>query len=447
VREQTASGPETLLVSRDELEGGKPAPAPACKKGAASFAACAETAVTPVNTQFALTAYVYASPDGSRAFFVSKDKLAKSAQGKEPEGPGPWTYEFNVNEKKVTYLPGVVGPIAASSQDGKSLIFKNTEQSKIELWSGGPEPVEIASFSTPGKADETCRSFFQTLKTCFEGTGSKDGAVFVFNTNAVLKHESQTFNDSEELLQAYRYDVKSKRLSCLSCAPGSEPQRSIETGSENPGKGREIADEGRRVFFGTATKMVPAAVHEVENVYEWEQASTGSCHPQAPSEEREGGCVYLLSAGTSPDPSFYLDNDESGENVFFATRAGLVKGDTDESYDVYDARVNGGFPEPPEPAKCGGTCRSAGPAPMLPESLTSALGPSGNVIPTPPPPTVQTHGQIKKSLTRQQKLAKALKACAKKPKRQRAACTKRAKKLYGAKGKAKSNAGSRQGRR
>src|SRR5207245_7618726 len=109
----------------------------------------------------------------------------------------------------------------------------------------------------------------------------------------------------------------------------------------------------------------------VEDVYEWEQVETGSCH----SEEREGGCVYLLSSGTSPDPSFYLDNDESGENVFFATKAGLVKGDTDDSYDVYDARVGGGFPEPQPPAECGGTCRSAGTAPTLSASLSAARGP------------------------------------------------------------------------
>jgi hypothetical protein len=302
--------------------------------------------------------------------------------------------------------------------------------------------VEIASFSTPVKSEVHCQSSQQTLNTCFEGTGANDGSVFVFNTNAVLNHQSQTFTDSAGLLQAYRYDVSSKRLSCVSCAPEGVPQQPIEVGNGNPGQGREIADKGGRVFFATATKLVPAAENGVSDVYEWEQAGTGSCQ----SEEREGGCIYLLSSGTSPDPSFYLDNDESGENVFFATRAGLVKGDTDKSYDVYDARVNGGFPEP-LPTECGGTCRSAGAAPVLPESLTSAIGPSGNLIPTLPPPAIETHGRSETGLTRQQKLAKALKACAKKPKRQRAACVKRAEKLYGAKAKAKRSAGSRRGRR
>jgi hypothetical protein len=294
---------------------------------------CAETAVTAVLTQFGSPADVYPSPDGSRAFFESRDKLAKSAEGKEPEGSGPWTYEFNLNTEKVTFLPGVVGPIAASSQNGSSFIFKNTESHAIERWAGGPTPESIASFSTPAEPE-------------FEGSGANNGAAFVFNTNAVLKHGSQTFNDSTERLQAYRYDVSSQTLLCVSCAPPTVPQSAIKAVNDGfsldnlRGQGREIADEGGRVFFATATKLVPQAENGVSDVYEWEQSGTGSCH----SEKQAGGCLYLVSSGTSPDPSFYLDNDESGENVFFTTRARLVKGDTDESYDVYDARVNGGFP-------------------------------------------------------------------------------------------------------
>jgi hypothetical protein len=501
VREQTAGGPKTVLVSRDELEAGSPkppAPAPACKKGE-SFEVCAETAVTPVKTQGAPEAYVYASPDGSRAFFESKDKLAKSAVGNLPEGAGPWTYEFNVAEEKVTYLPGVIGPIAASSHDGSSFIFKNTATHKIELWSGGTSghAEEIASFSTPPEA-----------QLQFEGVATKNGAVFVFNTNAAVKRagvhnkdelEGEVSENSTivkglssttgivvgdevsgakikpgtfvkkvittkevelsspiegagsvtatemltftvELMQAYRYEVNSKTLSCVSCAPKAVAQHSIEDGNGQRGQGREIADEGRRVFFATATKLVPAAQNGVEDVYEWEQAGTGSCQ----SEEREGGCLYLVSSGTSPHPSFYLDNDESGENVFFATEAQLVKSDTDESYDVYDARVGGGFPEPQLPTECAGTCRSAGPGPSLSAPISATIGSAENStrVETSGVQSAHSTKPTGKPLTRAQKLVKALKACTKKPKRKRAACIQQAKKLYGANAKTKSTRGS-----
>jgi hypothetical protein len=427
VREQT-DGPRTILVSRDELLpkiGGEPAPAPGSG---------GETAVMPVKTKAGpAQAYVYASADGSRAFFESMDKLARSEGGEEPSGEGPWTYEINFEEErdqgkpeegKLTYLPGVVGQIAASSQNGSSFIFKNTATGRFELWSGGPAPVEVASFSTPTEPE-------------FDGAATKDGTAFVFNTNAALRRGAQTFNNSAGLKQAYRYDTVSGRLSCVSCAPTGAPQNRIG----GTGEGREIAAEGARVFFGTAAKLVGRDVNGVEDAYEWEQAGTGGCH----SGEREGGCVYLISSGTSPDPSFYLDNDESGDNVFFTTREGLAKGDTDESYDVYDARVNGGFLEAAPSAECAGGCRASGPSPLLSAPLTSAFGPSGNLAPPtesqpPPKPTP-------KPLTRAQKLAKALRACAKKAKRKRAACRKQARRRYGAAAQARKTSGSAGGHR
>jgi hypothetical protein len=432
VREQTPSGPRTVLVSRDELLEGKPAPA---EKGpftgedpaGEETTAYTKTAVTPVNTQWARKAYVYASPDGSRAFFESMDRLTDAGHGGEPVGPGPWTYEFNLDTEKVTYLPGVSGPIAASSQDGASFIFENTQAGKIELWSGGPAPVEVASFSNPSPSSEPE----------FEGAATSDGAVFVFDTNTVLTRGAQTFNDSAGLEQAYRYDVSSQRLSCVSCAPDGAPQHAVEAGRTNVGeidslrnprkaRARAIADEGARVFFATAAKLVSRDVNGVSDVYEWERAGSGGCR----SEEREGGCVYLISSGRSPAPSFYLDNDESGENVFFATREGLLPGNTEASYDVYDARVSGGFPQASSPVECANGCRVSGPSPLLSAPLTSAFGPSGNLV----PPTESQPSATREpgSLTRAQKLAKALRACAKKAKRKRVGCRRQARKRYGA---------------
>jgi DNA-binding beta-propeller fold protein YncE len=412
VREQTLGGPKSVLVSRDELSGGEPAPGSG-----------AETAVTPINTQWAPKAYVYASPDGSRAFFESMDRLTDAGHGGEPVGPGPWTYEFNLATEKLTYLRGVIGPIAASSQDGSSFIFENTQAGKIELWSGGPAPLEVASFSNPSPSSEPE----------FEGAAASDGAAFVFDTNTVLTRGAQTFNDSAGLEQAYRYDVSSQRLSCVSCAPDGAPQSPVEagrtTGSEidalghpRKARARAIAGQGARVFFATAAKLVSRDVNGVGDVYEWERAGTGSCR----TEEREGGCVYLISSGTSPTPSFYLDNDEEGENVFFATKQSLVGGNTEESYDVYDARVHGGFPQSAPPAECASSCRPPGVPPALPAPLSTALGPSGNLLP----------------LMRAQKLARALRACAKKPRRKRASCRKQAERHYGAKAKAKKASGS-----
>jgi hypothetical protein len=75
----------------------------------------------------------------------------------------------------------------------------------------------------------------------------------------------------------------------------------------------------------------------VEDVYEMEPEGVGSC-------VRAGGCVLLISGGTGSVDSNFLAMDERGENVFFTSRDRLVQADTDELIDVYDARVDGGFP-------------------------------------------------------------------------------------------------------
>jgi hypothetical protein len=126
---------------------------------------------------------------------------------------------------------------------------------------------------------------------------------------------------------------------------------------------RGISSDGGRIFFDTADPLVPQASDGLRNVYEWED-----------------GTVYLLSSGKSLHDSFFLDNSESGSDVFFATTDGLVPGDTDGAYDVYDARIpHPGDNPPPAAVPCeGSVCQgpSRVPAPLgAPASATfSGLG-------------------------------------------------------------------------
>ena len=96
--------------------------------------------------------------------------------------------------------------------------------------------------------------------------------------------------------------------------------------------------------------------------------------------------------------------------MFFTTEAKLVGQDGDELSDLYDARIDGGFPAPRVDECIGEACQGASPnslGPVAPASLSSSG--TGNLAPSaksssPSPP---------KPLTRAQKLVKALTACAK----------------------------------
>jgi len=162
---------------------------------------------------------------------------------------------------------------------------------------------------------------------------------------------------------------------------------------------------------------VPGGAGGIENVYEYE----------------DGG-VHAISDATSGDAAFFLDASASGEDVFFATTDELVSQDLDSTLVVYDARVNGGFPVAAPACTTAEACRNASP----PTPGVYGPGPSetfsgpGNLA---PPPVVKPKS---KPLTRAQKLAKALKVCAKdKQKSKRAKCQKQARSKYGAKKSAK----------
>ena len=94
---------------------------------------------------------------------------------------------------------------------------------------------------------------------------------------------------------------------------------------------RYLSDSGR-LFFNSADALVPQDTNGKEDVYEYEPDGVGSCGDS-------GGCIGLISSGTSGRESAFLDASQNGDDVFFLTAAQLVAPDTDQSIDIYDARV------------------------------------------------------------------------------------------------------------
>jgi DNA-binding beta-propeller fold protein YncE len=295
--------------------------------------------------------------------------------------------------------------------------------------------------------------------------------------------------------EVFLYDALNERLVCASCDPtGARPRGVLDTnvpsgegsglvvdrpgswatgvGSETrtqdhwlagsvPGwtlvnleraeyQSRYLSNQGR-LFFNSADALVPLAqptrtekVEEhplevgVENVYEYEPAGLGAC-------DQGGGCVGLISSGASPHESAFLDASESGNDVFFLTSQSLVPQDVDTNYDVYDAHVcepsapcpNASTPVPP-PCEGEGCQGVASPEPQgSPATGTEINLGSSNLTPKTgvlslvegKPATGSS-----KPPTRAQKLAKAIKSCRtkyKKQKSKRLACEKQAKKKYG----------------
>jgi hypothetical protein len=389
-------GQRTLLVSRDTLlpeTDGLPASAPSGVLRTPNL----DKQGNQVLSQFK-GSYVFASRDGSQAFFQSEDQLTSSA----PEGPlgntSSKTYDFDVNSGVLTYLPDVVGRIVGSSEDGSSIAFVRpaggSSPAELDLWSSGPAGGSVTPVTQlPGGEDiEPVRM-------------SSDGSVVVFTT-ADLPGFNEGFNTNAEGLggfpapQIFRYDAQSNILGCVSCVPAGvqSPGATVSASMSILREGladwtgsiagiqddRGMSSDGDRVFFQTAAPLVPQDTNtnttrlglekigvelQGQDVYEW-----------------ENGVVYLISTGKSSLNSYLLDSSESGNDVFFATDDALVPGDTDGGYDVYDARVpRPGDNPPPAAVPCQGSVCQGPPRVQAPlgAPASATFSGLGNVPPEP----------------------------------------------------------------
>src|SRR5207244_3507995 len=102
-----------------------------------------------------------------------------------------------------------------------------------------------------------------------------------------------------------------------------------------------VSNDGETIVFESPLSLTPQAIEGDPHVYEYRR-----------------GNVYLISdghdqAGSSP-PAQLVSLDATGRDAFLTTIHQLVSADIDTQLDVYDARVEGGFPAASELAECSG---------------------------------------------------------------------------------------------
>lgn len=402
-----------------------------------------------------------AAEDGSSVYFVANGVLNESTNSQgESADQGTCVREGPPNAKRACnlyeYHQGVVTFIATLSQrDENAWGIENSPPP-----GGLPNPQYVHSLTA---------------------YASPDGRYLTFMSfRSLTGYDNRDAISGKPDAEVYLYDAARGRLSCASCNPtGARPHgieaaefglegktrthvenlasvRLDDTGVEGihswvaanlpPGDKIGLFDGGRdqprplsgggRVFFNSSDALVPRDVNGNEDVYEFEPEGTGSCTASSVTfSSSSSGCVSLISSGTSPEESGFLDASKSGSDVFFLTNSSLVSGDTDTSRDVYDAHVcTASAPCPAATVTVpgcatGDACRGTpSPQPSIFGAPASAtFTGAGNVVAGAPVPRVTG-----RRLTRAQQLARALRACHKQPTRKRAACVRQARKRFGA---------------
>jgi len=208
-----------------------------------------------------------------------------------------------------------------------------------------------------------------------------DGRVFVFQSHARL-----TAYDNEGHGAIYRYvpaAAPGSQLSCVSCDPTGAPPSADAEFLVNAGEAgvvepttmvANVTDDGEAVFFQSPDRLLPEDANSVQDVYRWKAPGATDC-------KAAGGCLALISSGQGEEPSYLYGMSADGHDVFFETSEKLVGQDIPASPSIYDARVEGGIPDPPAEEDCqGDACQGAGSTPpVLPAPASSAGAGNGNV--------------------------------------------------------------------
>lgn len=363
---------------------------------------------------------LYAANDGSKFFFTDPQRLTTAAGG--------GIYECRVVEVagspkcelELTGLSG--GSLIGGSSDasylyfvgaGERLIVDHYENGK---WTTGEGPVVSSTDGATGLlAHEDQAPVYRV---------SPDGRFVAFMSDHDLTgYDNRDAISGQPDIEVYLYDAITNKLVCASCNPtgarprgttffnngalvggvflGSEPWTAASlppwTNSLYGPEGelyqpRFLSDTGR-LFFNSVEALVPQDVNGTQDVYEYEPVGVGSCSTSSVTfGERSGGCVGLVSSGSSPDESAFMDASETGGDVFFITTAKLAPADYDDALDVYDAHecttaVPCFASEPVSPPACstGDACKAA---PTLQPTIFGAppsatFSGAGNLSPPP----------------------------------------------------------------
>ena len=343
--------------------------------------------------------FLSASADGSKAIFL--------AYGKK-------LFVFDVDTETSHLIAERSSGILGASDDAESVYFisrnvldagAENDQENVYLAQGG----SVHFIGTVARAD--VGEGYGDPSIASDRAGDRftrvtsDGRYLLFQSRASLTgYDNRSINNGEPAREIYRYDAVQDQLRCISCNPsGARPTAAalpkpytegtylptvwaaawINTARRQTYFARVALDDGSRVFFNSFDALVPSDTNGAQDVYQWEAAGAGDCTTTSSSySPQDGGCLSLISPGTSSEPSEFIDASQDGADVFFRTKGSIDPRD-EGLIDIYDAREGGGFPPPAAPPNpcLGDACQKVPQAPQANSLSSSVFHGAGNANP------------------------------------------------------------------
>ena len=347
--------------------------------------------------------YQWATADGSRVLFTANAGLTA-----ESNAEGEDLYEYDLATEKLTDRSVVqsaggadVEAFIGASADLSRVYFASRNQlvpgrgrtlaqnEKARGFSIYSETGTSVSYVGGGQGEQS-----GDLVADFVSDGgqtaqvSPDGRYLSFES-----HVDLTGYKSGGAPEVYLYDADggSRGLTCVSCRQDGLPSLAASSYqvlaagvATNPYHHPRFLTEREgepRIFFSSPDALAPGAVAGQNNVYEWS-------HDQ----------VFRLTSapsGTQTEPfagvsAAFVGADAAGTDAFLISPENLNHEDGDQRLSIYDARIGGGFPEPPPPptpcnANAEGSCQGAPQGgPSVPAAASATFAGPGNPKQTQP---------------------------------------------------------------
>jgi sugar lactone lactonase YvrE len=279
------------------------------------------------------------TPDGRYVFFHSPVALTDAAAA-APPGSGDLVYRYDATTGNLLFIVRMAlnNSLAfyGAGDDGKTVYFDDA--AGTEVWRDG----QVHNVS----GDHIVSTQDQSRPPTFQWYVTANGRYFAW-----LGEDGQ----------AHRYDAEANQSVCVSCPTdgSSGKAASLIAGGRGIGnRAQHVMTENGLLFFTTSTRLVSADHNGTKDVYAY------------------GDRPALISPGDGAYDAFFVDASDDGKDIFFQTDEALVSRDTDESSDVYDARVGGGFPAQsplPPPAPCvRAACGEVATGPVISPSASSS---------------------------------------------------------------------------
>lgn len=342
-----------------------------------------------------------ASADGSRALFTAADGLYLFDLADEgapaallaPQVGGVLGTDENLDEiyfvSAAQLTGGETNSEGAAAQAGEPNLYR----------AAGGDFTFVATLSDADASAETLGDIPSPVNRSpllHSSRVTPDGDQIAFSSTASLTgYDNAEVDSGEPAAEVFYYDAVTGELACTSCNPTrarpvgrsdlSFADTSYWAAAALPGSEsslyspRVLSADGNHLFFESFDGLLAADTNNRRDVYEWQPAADRASCEQAIGGELfvadSGGCLSLITSGTSSSDAALLDASASGSDVFFTTTSRLVPQDPGQ-VDLYDARVNGGFPAPAAPrTECEGeACQPFAPPPADVTPASSAPG-------------------------------------------------------------------------